>query len=155
MPIKRLTPQSEADRYLEEAIDRRVKAIVNIFCYVGEQVVNIARKTELKGNDFTDRTGNLRSSTGYIVAVDGKVAQMSSFESIRVGRARGSDGASKGKAFAKELIREFPTGIVLIVVAGMEYAAYVSDRGYDVLTSAELQAEHLVPQMLEKLGIKR
>jgi hypothetical protein len=39
----------------------------------------------------------------------------------------------------------------LILVAGKEYAAYVSAR-YDVLDSAELLAEKLLPGILKKLG---
>ena len=45
-----------------------------------------------------------------------------------------------------------PTLATLIVVAGMNYAAYVQRKGYDVLTSSELLAEQLVRQL--KLNAK-
>ena len=59
--------------------------------------------------------------------------------------------------FLSRLASEHKTGICLIVVAGMNYAVYVEGRGKNVLTSAKLLADRLVPQMLEQLGftIKR
>jgi len=65
---------------------------------------------------------------------------------------QGKDGSSKGAAYVKSLARKFPQGICLIVVAGMNYASYVSAKGLDVLDSSELLAERLVPQMLKQLG---
>ena len=58
-----------------------------------------------------------------------------------------------GALLAERLAGEYPTGIVLIVVAGMKYAIYVADRGYDVLDSAEDLARREIPKMLEKLGL--
>ena len=48
-------------------------------------------------------------------------------------------------------------GVALVVVAGMNYAAYVEARGKNVLSSAEHLAERELPRMLEKLitNIKR
>ena len=45
----------------------------------------------------------------------------------------------------------------LVVVAGMNYAAYVEAKGYNVLSSAEHLAERELPRMLDKLitNIKR
>ena len=67
----------------------------------------------------------------------------------------GTDGSNSGKAFASELARKYPKGYVLIVVAGMKYAAYVSAKGRDVLDSAELLADQLVPKMLKQLGFNK
>lgn len=75
---------------------------------------------------------------------------MSSFDVVK----EGVEGAKGGKEYAMKLVRDFPKGIVLIVVAGMNYASHVSAKGYDVLDSSELLAEKLVPQMLRKLGFK-
>ena len=57
------------------------------------------------------------------------------------------EGAEVGKQYAQELAANHPTGYALIVVAGMNYAEYVSAKGYDVLDTAELKAREL----LEKL----
>lgn len=146
MPIKRLTPTTEIDRYITGRVEAIKKALVYNLCAVGEQVLNAARLT----NSYKDQTGNLRSSIGYVVAVDGEIVQMSSFDTVKEGR----EGSRGGKEYAMQLVRDFPHGIVLIVVAGMNYASYVSAKGYDVLDSSELLADKLVPQMLQQLGFK-
>ena len=146
MPIKRLTPTTEIDRYITGRVEAIKKAIVYNLCAVGEQVLNAARLT----NSYKDQTGNLRSRIGYVVAVDGEIVQMSSFDTVK----EGGEGSRGGKEYAMQLVRDFPHGIVLIVVAGMNYASYVSAKGYDVLDSSELLADKLVPQMLQQLGFK-
>ena len=146
MPIKRLTPTTEIDRYIAGRVEAIKKALVYNLCAVGEQVLNAARLT----NSYKDQTGNLRSSIGYVVAVDGEIVQMSSFDTVKEGR----EGSQGGKEYAMQLVWDFPHGIVLIVVAGMNYASYVSAKGYDVLDSSELLADKLVPQMLQQLGFK-
>lgn len=146
MPIKRLTPPAEIDRYIAGRVEAIKEAIIRMMLYIGEQVLNAARMT----NSYKDQTGNLRSSIGYVVAIDGEIVQMSSFDTVKEGR----DGSRGGKEYAIQLVRDFPKGIVLIVVAGMNYASYVSAKGYDVLDSSELLADKLVPQMLQQLGLK-
>ena len=145
MPIKRLTPKAEIDRFIAARIEAINNALVYNMCAIGEQVLNAARST----NSYKDQTGNLRSSIGYAVSVDGNIVQISSFEVVK----NGDEGATEGKEYVMQLIRDYPQGIVLIVVAGMNYATYVSAKGKDVLDSSELLAEKLVPQMLKKLGI--
>ena len=146
MPIKRLTPPTEIDRFIGAEIERLKTALVYNLCAIGEQVLNAARLT----NSYKDQTGNLRSSIGYVVAVDGEIVQMSSFDVVK----NGGRGSKVGKTYAMKLVRDFPKGIVLIVVAGMKYASYESAKGYDVLDSSELLADKLVPQMLQQLGFK-
>jgi len=147
MPIQRLTPNSAIDDYISNLIERKTQVIIRNLCYVGEKCINEARTN----GGYKDQTGNLRSSVGYVVVADGNVIQMSSFEQVK----KGTKGASEGQSYAKQLIGKFPQGICLIVVAGMNYATYVSAKGYNVLDSSELLAEKLVPEMLEKLGFKR
>lgn len=146
MPIQRITPQADIDRFIAERIEALNNALVYRMCAIGEQVLNAARST----NSYKDQTGNLRSSIGYAVSMDGNIVQMSSFETVK----NGETGSDTGKNYVMQLIKGFPQGIVLIVVAGMNYATYVSAKGYDVLDSSELLAEKLVPQMLKKLGLK-
>ena len=143
MPIKCLTPRAEIELSIIEKVERQKTALVYNLCAIGEQVLTAARNT----NSYKDQTGNLRSSIGYAVIVDGEVIQASSFNVVK----EGNDGAKNGKEYLEELIQVFSTGIV---VAGMEYAAYVSAKGRDVLDSSELLAEKLVPAMLEQFGIK-
>lgn len=114
---------------------------------IGEQVLNVARST----NSYKDQTGNLRSSIGYVIAQDGKVVRASSFAQVK----QGGNGTEQGRSYAESLAAKFSQGIVLIVVAGMNYAAYVKKKGYDVIDGSELLAEKLVPQMLTELGFKQ
>jgi hypothetical protein len=147
MPINRLTPDSAIDNYIAELIARKERAIIHQLSYVGTRCVNEART----GGSYTDRSGNLRSSTGFVIVVDGNIVRMSNFEQVK----QGGKGSADGKAFAAALTGKFPKGICLIVVAGMKYASYVSAKGYNVLDSAELLAGELVPKMLGQLGFKK
>jgi len=144
----------------------RLKApIINTLCYAGEMCVNTAKslphppeslwkedgavKSSIPPHqpNYIDWTANLRSSIGYVVADDGEIVQAGGFEPI----AGGEQGASNGRRFAEDLARTYSGGYVLILVAGMRYAAYVQSKGYDVLSSATIQAEELVPQLLGQL----
>lgn len=144
MPIKNLTPEGAISEFIGQQVERITSALIYNLCAVGEQVLNQARST----NSYKDQTGNLRSSIGYVVAVDGEVVQSSSFEVVK----DGADGSRDGKSYALDLVKQFPEGIVLIVVAGMKYASYVSAKGYDVLDSSEVLADRLVPEILKRLG---
>ena len=146
MGIRQVTTEAEINGYIGSNLEIWRKLIIKNFAYVGEQVLNTARSTD----SYKDQTGNLRSSLGYIIVEDGQVVQISSFETVK----QGHEGSKAGAEYAKQLAREYPTGIVLIVVAGMNYAAYVSANGYDVHDSAELLADRLVPKMLKQLGLK-
>ena len=146
MPIKPQTPQAEIDRYIDARVETLKKEVVRRLSHIGEQVINAARSTK----SYKDQTGNLRSSIGYVIAVDGRVVEVSSFEVVKDGH----EGSKGGKEYALQKISEFPRGIVLLIVAGMTYAQHVSDRGLEVLEPAELLARKLVPQMLKKLGFK-
>lgn len=146
MPIRQITPMSEIDRYTEQRLRGLEQAVIRTLAYCGELCLNVARST----NSYKDQTGNLRSSIGYVVAVDGRIVSQSSFETVK----EGGQGSKQGAEFAKQLVRRFPKGICLIVVAGMEYAVHVKNRGYDVLDSSELTADRIVPYMLKQLGLK-
>ena len=141
MEIKQLTPMSAIKRFLNSQLEKREEAIANKMAYVGESSLNEAR-TE---GTYIDKTGNLRNSIGYVLVKDGKVIKKHGFS--------GKTG-NDSEAFAIQTAKKFPKGIVLIVVAGMNYAQHVSAKGYDVLDSAQLLAEKLVPKLMKQLGFK-
>lgn len=119
---------------------RRIEAaIINALQFLGEQCVINARDL----GSYKDRTGNLRSSVGYVVVANGRV----------VGRnfKGDSEGVRQGEKLANDIAKGYLNGYALIVVAGMNYAAYVEARGYNVLSSAELLAEREMPQILKRL----
>lgn len=129
-------------------IGNLVNGIVETLSYIGERAVTIARE---QGN-YMNRTGNLRSSIGYIVLQDGEPVRQSGDYIVSGVEGAGDEGAQKARELLARLQSEFPQGIVLIVCAGMNYASYVEDiHGKDVLTSAQLDTEETAERMLNKL----
>lgn len=144
MPVKLTTPRSAFDMAIDEFTEQAENAIISILMYVGESCITEARDN----GSYMDQTGNLRSSIGYVVVNNGKIVGMKVGEQVK----DGTEGKGKAESYMTRLASEHSTGICLIVVAGMNYAVYVEGRGKNVLSSAELLAERMVPQMLEQLG---
>lgn len=106
--------------------------------YMGEQFVNNARA---RGN-YRDRTGNLRSSIGYIILNDGNIIERN-FEKAGKGND-GNTGRAKGEDVAADLAFLYPKGMILIGVAGMEYAYWVETRHHlDVITGSIPENDYL------------
>ena len=114
------------------------RQIIESLCRIGEEAVTLAKLIPPE-RGFTDRTGNLRSSIGYVVCKDGQPINLA-FEAVKGGH----EGVHTGQRLAMEIAGKHPEGYTLIVVAGMNYAAYVESKGRDVLTSAETEAGKLL-----------
>lgn len=122
--------------------------IVFRFKQIGEDAVKLAREV----GGYHDITGNLRSSIGYVILVDGQAVVEGKPEQYAGKIGDGSKGVVEGQRFLNRLKAKFPWGVVLILCAGMEYAAFVENvKHKDVLTSAEHLAESLVEKLLGKL----
>lgn len=141
------TIQEEIEAKTREAMERMRRAVIYNLQVIGEKCVNAARITEQKGRDYTDQTGNLRSSTGYVLVVDGEIVAESSFQTV----GSGTEGSQGGRNYAENLASQYPTGIALIVVAGMHYAEYVAAKGYDVLDTSEKLAAQLVDKLMNDI----
>ena len=131
-----------ADQFRKELEKRAAKidqAIIFQLKLLGEELVNHARTLDT----YKDQTGNLRASIGYVIVVNGKV-----YNYDFVG---GKLGASTGRQLAEELASKALKGYALIVVAGMDYAAAVESKGYDVLASAEMLASREFPQLKARM----
>lgn len=139
-----ITSKEEIANTLAKGIEDAINEAVYTLSYIGEQVVNAA-KTSRK---YLDQTGNLNSSIGYVISVNGELAIKGKFEVVK----DGEQGAKGGEQMAEALAKA-KGGISLIVVAGMDYAQFVSAKGLDVLDSAEILAETLIPQLLGELKI--
>ncbi len=136
------------DAFLNEIEKKQIARLQRL----GEMCLVEARTN--KG--YMMQTGALLSSTGYEVFVDG-VAIHSQFDAASGAESNAAEmGIKSGQSIA-ETIGKGTKGIALVVVAGMNYAAYVEAKGYNVLSSAEHLAERELPRMLEKLipNIKR
>lgn len=136
------TQKSELAAIIQRALEKRKREYITWLQYVGEMCVNDAR---LSGS-YTDRTGNLRSSTGYAIIDNGQIVKSADFKQV----AQGSAGPTNGKQFLQRIATESNSALVLVIVAGMNYAAYVQDKGYNVLDSAEALAEKLISKLLKK-----
>ncbi len=139
--------KAQITQLLQQRRQRVQDAVLSMLKRTGEQFVTNARENA----NFKDRTGNLRSSMGYVVLYNGQ--QISNdFKTV--------SGGKEGKQIAKEVIdaikKEFPRGFVLIGVAGMDYAAAVEAKGYDVITASSTTAEETlksaVKQIRDKIG---
>ncbi|UWG10339.1 MAG: putative tail-component [Bacteriophage sp.] len=136
------------DAFLNEIEKKQIARLQRL----GEMCLVEARTN--KG--YMMQTGALLSSTGCEVFVDG-VAIHSQFDAASGAESNAAEmGIKSGQSIA-ETIGKGTKGIALVVVAGMNYAAYVEAKGYNVLSSAEHLAERELPRMLEKLisNIKR
>ena len=136
--------------YMKNATVRVEMAIEAQMRYLGEECVNWARDMA----DFTDQTGNLRNSIGYILLKNGREIGLNFEKSARIksdGPKSEIDGLEVGEAYAKKIAAEYTSGYVLILVAGMEYAAAVEAKGRDVLSSAEQLAMEEMPKLKVKL----
>lgn len=140
--------RNQLSRLIEKAkgdIDKLKANLIKRLAVIGETAVTIARDR----GSYTDRTSNLRSSIGYMIVMDGEIINLSEPEQAGSG-TDGNEGIAQGKALLERLKGEIPqSGAVLVVCAGMNYAWYVENvHGYDVLKSAELEAEQLAKELL-------
>lgn len=136
------------DAFLNEIEKKQIARLQRL----GEMCLVEARTN--KG--YMMQTGALLSSTGYEVFVDG-IAIHSQFDAASGAESNAAETGIKSGQSIAETIGKGTKGIALVVVAGMNYAAYVEAKGYNVLSSAEHLAERELPRMLEKLisNIKR
>jgi hypothetical protein len=129
--------RSRMDKFIAVIEKRQIERLQ----YLGEECVKIAREIPASVG-FTDQTGNLRSSIGYVVFKNGIA--------IHEGYQGTSEGIQSGKSLA-EKVGKSKQGVALIVTAGMNYAIYLESNGRDVLTSAEIHAKQELPKMLDAL----
>lgn len=159
-PVKiKVVPKAtkqDIERFVRERMDRVETAVLLRLQFVGEKFVINAR---LRGT-YKDRTGNLRSSVGYVVLKNGQQV----YENFKTISGKVKEGESKvsgtkrGDVVAKEVIAEiaqnYPTGFVLIAVAGMDYAASVESKGYDVISASSIDAQNDLEKGLKELKEK-
>lgn len=132
-----------------------------VFAFLA-QLGQSAYETAVQEGKYNDITGNLRSSLGYVISMDGKIVKEGGFKRID-GRGEnyekvffttrsqktvqfwakgksgdGSEGSRQGLSYARDLASKHTNGVTLIVVAGMDYASYVNDiHKLNVIDTAE------------------
>lgn len=123
--------------------ERVEKATLFQLQYLGEQLVAYAREQ----HNYTDRTGNLTNSIAYAVVKEGKIVTYG-------GENQPGEGADTALKVATEYAASVPNTFSLIVVAGMNYAAYVEAKGYNVILPAELKCRTDFPKVVAQLQEK-
>lgn len=139
---------------IEGTLRKRVLAVHQAYLErlqaIGEEFVKNARNN----GSYTDRTGNLRNSVGYVIMKDGKQL-FSNFQATAKGdgseNKTGKDGVAVGQEKALEISGRYPQGYVLIGVAGMDYAAAVESKGFDVISSSSTIAKQAMIKAIEDI----
>ena len=141
MGLKANFSNSDLSNYHKKIEQDIFNKAIQTYLILGETIITYAK------NDvgFMDQTGNLRSSIGYVLFVNGQVYK-ESYEGKQ-------EGIRAGKDLAKDLtssLRRSP--IVLVITAGMNYAYQVETRGKNVISGSEnyarQQADSIVKQLL-------
>jgi len=115
------------------------KAIIFTLQSLGESLVSYAEDN----HNYTDRTGNLTNSIGYVVVQNKEV--------IINGIKQYGEAGSAAYKIAIKLASETSATFSLIIVAGMNYAAYVEAKGYNVILPAELKSKTDFPATMQRL----
>lgn len=143
--------RNDPHRVVQDAInlakERLLREQIEVLKITGEKAVQQQTVT----HKYLNQTGNLSSSVGYTILLDGRPIWGGGFKPAKGEKGDGEEGAKNGKEFIESLYSEYSKGLVLLLVAGMNYAAYVENMGLDVLTTAELTAEKLLPELLKEL----
>lgn len=116
------------------------KAILFVLKYLGESLTKYARDNRT----YQDQTGNLTNSIGYAVVRNREIV----YYSATIQQGIGNEEALKT---ALTVAKNSGSAYSLIIVAGMNYAAYVEAKGYNVILPAKLKAQKDFPATMNKL----
>jgi len=148
MPIKPNFTAADIRNRMNQEIERRKQGIVAQLFYIGEECLTQARS----GHKYLNQTGNLCSSIGYCILVDGNIVKEGEWKNVSGGKGDGTEGKKQGVAFLHELAdKQTSKGIVFLMVAGMPYAQYVEAMSLDVLDTSEQMAQRKIKEMLDRL----
>jgi hypothetical protein len=146
-------------RNISKRIDKfkkeRIQKEFDFLTYIGIKAVTYA-KTK---HTYHDQTGNLTSSIGYAIIIDGDIVRTGGGKSTFIkgdGNPTKIASTEMGRFNAMNVLddiaAQYPTGMILVVVAGMEYAAAVESKGYDVITGSSREAEKLRDYIKKQVG---
>lgn len=116
-------------------------ATIFLLKYLGESLAKYAKEM----HSYTDRTGNLTNSIGYAVVKKNDIVFFAGPEGSGESEKAALQAAMK---MAQSLQHDYS----LLIVAGMNYAAYVEAKGYSVILPAELKCMTEFPKAMKKLS---
>jgi hypothetical protein len=123
---------------------RLENATLYLLKFLGESLVKYAKEK----HSYTDRTGNLTNSISYAIVRNKKLEYFSEENQPN------NEGAKASLNVAMQMANSLPDAFSLIIVAGMNYAAYVEAKGYNVILPAELKAKKDFPAAMNTLMAK-
>lgn len=129
-----------AETVITQARDGSGSGIETILNKYGEKVRHRGIRP-----DYADQTGNLRSSVGYVLYIEG--------QPYKYDFGNETNGSADGLNLANEVQNTFKAEFQLVFVAGMEYAKHVEDLGYNVLTAYVPTNEVLMREVFSKLKV--
>lgn len=149
MPISSRGPRGNFHDWMQEQADRRLRAAIEVMDRAG---LNATREMRT-ARRYKDRSGNLRSSTGYAVILNGQIVRGGHFAAVSL---TGHEGTETGRRLVEKAMREIGADkLALVLVAGMHYAYYVERMGLNVTDSGVALARREVRSMLAALGFTR
>jgi len=128
------------DNEFKRLLSSDIIALENKLILALKKICELCVSEAKENGNYRNFTGELRRSVGYVIAKNGSILYMSEMN-------------SQGKSLAISLANK-STGIQAFVLAGMQYAELVEARGKNVITSAELLAEVIVPKIMNQLGFR-
>lgn len=120
--------------------ERLEQAALFLLKDLGEELTKYAKDK----HNYTDRTGNLTNSIGYAIVRGSDIVFFG-------GAIQQGEGANNALKVAMKMAENLTNSFTLIIVAGMNYAAYVEARGYNVILPAELKARTDFPKAMQML----
>lgn len=144
--MKPMFTASSVSTYLKKFGEEAKSKMLETMIAAGEKGVETARFKNPK--NYKDHTGNLRNSVGFIVQDDG--VWVHEYFKKNKNFKGGSEGIKAAKEVASVVSAKFPNGIILIMIAGMNYSLYVESlEDYDVISYGAMDAEDYLIQVFE------
>lgn len=126
----------DVESYINGKVTDWFNDIAEELCTAGQKAMESAKAKTREQGGFGNITFNLRSSIGWLVQIDGQEFRKE-FSPV----SGGKEGVRVGIEFARSIAGKFKDGIVLVLVAGMDYAIYVKQRNRDVIQSSGVTME--------------
>jgi hypothetical protein len=132
----------DMENFLEDTYDE----VVDSLKATGIRLVDKARAQTKSEGGFGNITWNLRASIGCVVVRDSEIV-FTYFPAISLG----DEGHKNGIAYVQEIASLVDDGdIMLILVAGMDYASAVENRhGLDVISGSCEDFEDIFKSLIE------
>jgi len=147
--IKLSIAKSEIDRLAAQVVAEWEEEVLDKMTALCDRAIE-EQWLKFRPEGYNDQTGQLRSSTGYIIYHNGKVVR-EMFKQANYGTDK-APGLKAGREYAFGMRRESVAWGVLFV-AGMEYASYVQGKGFSTLDTAEMIVEKNLLKELDSITL--